>query len=126
MKLLFWLWVILSIALIALATDRLYGESTKHISNGLGVPEYTSNPWSYILALPLDGEVLDGKYTNVRISPYGTPELFDQSLLFCGDVTENLTGKEGPMVFVYRTQASRVYQGVACYELKAIFEVPTK
>jgi len=118
--------VILSIALIALAVDKLHAEPTKHIENGIGVPEYTSNPWSYILALPLDGEVLDGKYTNVRVSPFGAPMLYDENLLLCGDVSETFNGKMGTLVFVYRTQASRVYQGVACHELKSIFEVPTK
>jgi hypothetical protein len=123
MKLVFWLWIILSIALIALATDRLYGEPAKRIPNGLGAPEYTSNSYSYLVALPIGGEILDGKFTNIRFSPYGAPILFDYSLLFCGDVSDKFTGKQGVLAITYETRAHAMYRGVACRELLGVFEV---
>lgn len=100
--------------------------TTSDRPNSLGVPQIVLNPYTYILALPIDGQILEGKYTNIRFWPYGTPSLFDQSVLFCGDVTESFKGKAGPVVVTYRTQASRVYQGVACHDLLSVFEVPAK
>lgn len=102
-----------------------HAETTKARPNSLGVPQFIANQYSYLLALPLDGQVLDGKYTNIRFWPYGTPALFDESILFCGNTTEAFD-KAGPVVVTYRTQASRVYQGVACHDLLSVFEVPAK
>ena len=103
-----------------------HAETAKARPNSLGVPQFITNQYSYLLALPLDGQVLDGKYTNIRFWPYGTPSLFDQSVLFCGDVTEVFKGKAGPVVVTYRAQASRAYRGVPCHDLLSVFEVNTK
>lgn len=84
------------------------------------------NPYTYRLALPIDGQILDGKYTNIRFWPYGAPEFFDESILFCGDVTPLFNGKRGPVVVVFRAQSSRLYKGIACHALLNVFEVPTK
>lgn len=103
-----------------------FAEPTKMIENSLGVNEVYINPYSYILALPIDGEVIDGKYTNIRVAPYGTPELFDVSILFCEDVTPIFADKEGPVVIVYETRAHAMHKGIPCKTIKAVFEVPTK
>jgi hypothetical protein len=99
-----------------------HAETTKARPNSLGVPQYIINPYTYLLGLPVDGQILEGKYTNIRFWPYGTPSLFDQSVLFCGDVASQFT-KTGPVVVTYRTQASQMYKGIACHDLKSVFEV---
>ena len=100
-----------------------HAETTKARPNSLGVPEIVTNPYTYILGLPIDGQVLEGKYTNIRLWPYGAPALYDVSILFCGDVTYSFH-KKGVLVVTYRIQASHMYKGIACHELLGVFEVP--
>ena len=126
MKLVFWLWVILTIALIALATDRLHGTTTPNRANSLGVSETYLNPYTYMLGLPIAGQVIDEKFTNIRFLPFGTPQIYDESILFCGDVTELFDGKRGVLAVAYETRAHAMYHAVACHELLGVFEVPAK
>lgn len=84
------------------------------------------NPYMYLLALPIDGQILEGRYTNIRFWPYGTPTTYDESIMFCGDVTLVFNGKVGVVVIAYRAQGSRMYKGLACHELLNVFEVPHK
>ena len=100
-----------------------HAETTKARPNSLGVPEIVTNPYTYILGLPIDGQVLEGKYTNIRLWPYGAPALYDVSILFCGDVTYSFH-KKGVLVVTYRIQASHTYKGIACHDLLGVFEVP--
>ena len=91
--------------------------------NGLGVSETYSNPNTYLLALPVDGQIFEGRFTNIRFKPYATSDLFDETVLFCGDVTEMFAGKTGTVIITYRTQASGKFQGVGCHTLIGVFEV---
>ena len=91
--------------------------------NSVGAPTQIYNSYSYLIALPIDGQILDGKYTNIRFSPYAAPDLYDISILFCGNVTPMLDGKKGVLAITYRTQASRAYQGIGCHELLSVFQV---
>jgi len=119
--------IILSTAIfLAMLAAIAHGSTRDNRPNTLGAPQVVNNSWSYLLALPIDGQILEGKYTNIRFSPYAAPDMFDQSILFCGDVTYEFNGKTGVVVVVYRTQASRMYKGAACHELLSVFEVPTK
>lgn len=115
------LWVIAAL-LIAIG----HSSTTGNRPNSLGISETMQNPYTYLLALPINGQILDGQYTNIRFQPYGAPALYDESLLFCGDVTDQFDGKHGPVVVTYRKQATRLYKGVACRDLLSVFEVPTK
>jgi len=99
---------------------------TKDRPNSIGADVIYTNPYSYRLVLPIDGQVWEGKYTSIRFWPYGTPELYDESLLFCGDVSSTFNGRKGVLVLTFRTQASHLYKGVACHELISVFEVPTE
>ena len=114
----------LILAAVMIATG--HASTTRGRSNTLGAPEVVYNSWAYLLALPIDGQILEGKYTNIRFAPYAAPDLYDESVLFCGDVTYEFSGKAGPVVIVYRMQASRMFKGTACHELLSVFEVPTK
>jgi hypothetical protein len=114
----------LIIAAVLIATG--HASTTKARPNSLGVLETYQNPNQYLLALPVDGQILEGQYTNIRFQPFATAALYDETLLFCGNVAYMFDGKRGPVVVTYRKQASRLYKGVACHDLIAVFEVPTK
>lgn len=100
--------------------------TTGNRPNSIGADKIYVNPYSYHLALPIDGQVLEGKYTNIRFWPYGTPDLYDESVLFCGDVESEFNGRKGVLVITFRTQASHLYRGVPCHELINVFEVTAK
>ena len=100
-----------------------HAETTKARPNSLGVPEIVTNPYTYMIGLPLDGQVLEGKATNIRVQPLGAPLLYDVDILFCGDVSSAFQDKHGVLAIAYRMQASRMYQGVPCNELKSVFEL---
>ena len=68
----------LILAAVLIATG--HASPTKARPNTLGVSEVYTNPFTYLLALPLDGQVLEGKYTNIRLAPYA-----DSRLLRCVD-----------------------------------------
>lgn len=117
-------WIIILAALaFALAVGRAFGHVEAQRPNSLGVTETYQNPNTYLLALPVDGKILDGRFTNIRFQPYNAAALFDASLLFCGDVTEQFDGKRGPVVVTYLTRASGMYQGIGCHELVSVFTV---
>jgi len=61
--------------------------------------------------------------TNIRLQPFGTPQLYDESLLLCGDVSDQFAGKKGVLVLAYERQAHRMYRDVGCHELRGVFEV---
>ncbi len=113
----------LVLAAFLIATGRA---ETTNLPNSIGAPEVYTNPYRYLLALPIEGQVLEGKYTNVRFAPYATPELYDETVLFCGDVAGEFDGKSGPMVVTYRVQASHMYKGIGCHQLLSVFEVSVK
>lgn len=109
---------------VMIATGR--AETTQKQRDPLENFEIQVNPYTYLLALPIEGQILDDKYTNIRFWPYGAPELFDETVLFCGDVTPAFDGKHGPLIITYRIQGSKLYKGLACHELLSVFEVNTK
>lgn len=114
----------LVLAAVLIATG--HATTTNNRPNTLGASQIYTNPYTYLLALPIDGQILEGKYTNIRFQPYATANLYDESVLFCGDVADMFNGKHGPVVVTYRTQASRLYKGSACHALLSVFEVTVK
>jgi hypothetical protein len=94
----------------------------KERPNSLGAPQFFDNPYTYLFGLPIEGKYVDGNL-NLRVQPYATAELFDVSVLFCGDVAVAFEGRKGPLVITYRTQAGRMVQGIGCHELVSVFEV---
>ena len=109
------------LAVLAMLITITHASTTKALPNSLGVPEYTYNPNTYLLALPREGQQLEGGY-NIRFWPFGTPELYDESVLFCS-IEDKFEGKTGVLIVVYETRAHRVYQGIGCHELRGVFEV---
>jgi hypothetical protein len=120
--------VVLGVTLgFALAFAWVYaqGSTTSPRPNALGLEQTYENHYSYLIGLPRDGQVLDGKYTNIRWWPLGAPELFDQSILFCGDVTEKFEGKQGVLAIAYETRGYTTYRGLACHKLLGVSELRT-
>jgi hypothetical protein len=117
-------WIIIAVVFIfGLLVARAFAETTKKIENSLGVSEIYQGRYSYLVALPKDGQILDGKFTNIRFSPWGEPDLYDVSVLFCGDVTEQFQGKQGVLAIAYETRAHAMYKSVACHELLGVSEL---
>ena len=114
------------LVLIAVLIATGHASTTQPRPNAIGAPNQMYNPFSYLIALPIDGQILEGKYTNIRFAPYAAPNLYDETLLFCGDVTGMFDGKQGVVAITYRTQASRAYRGIGCHELLSIFQIETK
>lgn len=118
--------IIVTAIIFAFAVARAFGSIPQPRPNSLGVHELYSNPNTYLVATPVEGRILDGRFTNIRFQPYAAPLLFDESILFCGDVTEKFDGMIGSLAVTFRTQASGRYQGVGCHELVSVFEVKGK
>ena len=114
------------LVIVAVLIATGHASTTQPRPNTLGAPNQMYNPFSYLIALPIDGQILEGKYTNIRFAPYAAPNLYDETLLFCGDVTGMFDGKQGVVAITYRTQASRAYRGIGCHELLSIFQIETK
>jgi len=96
--------------------------------NSLGISESYQNSNEYLFAQPIDGQILEYEEdhaTNVRFSPYNTPALYDESVLFCGMVADFFQGKTGPLVVTYDKIAHRRFNGVACHDLRSVFQVTT-
>jgi hypothetical protein len=115
----------LMIAAVLIATGHT-STTSDHRGSSIGELEVYQNPNTYLVALPIDGQILEGKYTNIRFWPYATESLYDESVLFCEDVTPAFEGKSGVLVVTYRTRASRMYKGLACHGLVSVFEVKSK
>lgn len=111
----------LVIAAVLIGTG--HAETSRPRPNSLGVSEVYQNQFSYIIALPIDGQIIDGKFTNVRLWPVGTPELYDTTLLFCGDVTDKFEGKKGVLALTYETRAHAMHKSIGCHELLMVNEV---
>ena len=120
-----WFFIIFALLfMLGVAVSIAHGSTTPAPRpNGLGVSETYSNPNTYLLAMPIDGQILDGRFTNIRFAPFATPDLYDETVLFCTDVTPLFAGKSGTVIVVYRTQASGKYRGVGCHELLGVYEV---
>lgn len=115
--------VVLGMAL-AVACVFAHGSTTKLRPNSLGVEQTYTNPNVYLFAVPIDGQVIEEHFTSIRFQPYGTMELYDESVLFCGDVTAVFSSKSGPMVVTYERVAHHMFRGVACHDIVgAVFEV---
>ena len=109
-------------AVVVALVFEAYGTPSRPKAGERVVDETYQNPQTYLLALPVDGKILDGRFTNIRFQPYGTALLYDQSILFCGDVADEFV-TSGVIVVAYKTQASGRYQGIGCHELTGVFEL---
>jgi hypothetical protein len=115
-------WLALIVFVIVMNTKPGCSEVTKNRPNSLGADQIYENHNAYLFAVPIAGSVMDGA-TSIRFQPYNTMSLYEESVLFCGDVTEKFENKEGPMVITYDRVAHRKFRGIACHDLVSVFEV---
>lgn len=108
---------------------KAHARTTSMQPNATGALVYTENPFTYVVGEIIGGDVVvsgNDIAISVRLHPYGTYMLFDQSVLFCGresalfllDGTNRL--KPGWLAFTYRRAASRTVEGVGCHTLMAV------
>ena len=118
-------WVLLILAgLFALGVCTMLAHGTTHPRpNSLGVGQFYTNTNAYIFGLPIAGHTLEGGVTAIRFQPYNTTLIYDESVLFCGDVTAQFIGKTGTVVVTYDRIGHHMYRGVACHDLISVFEV---
>ncbi len=121
--------------LLAILIIILFWASSGHCTtsgnnrpNSLGIEQYYTNPNEYLFAVPIDGTLLhnekDQRFTSIRFQPFNTMSLYDETVLFCGDVLGDFTSKKGPLVITYDRIAHKALKGIGCHELDAVFEVP--
>jgi hypothetical protein len=122
MKVAAWVFIVL-LVLFTLFFGVIFAHGSTHPRpNSVGVNQFYENNNSYMFALPIAGTVMDGA-TSIRFQPYNTMSLYEESVLFCGDVSNSFRGKSGPIVVTYDRVAHRMYRGVACHDIVSVFEV---
>ena len=103
-------------------------ETAKNRQNSLDVNEVYTNPNTYLFGAIVDGAIIRGDrdgefYTSIRVQPYHTAALYDENVLFCGNVGDEFNGKSRVVVLTYETRAHTLFKGIACHELTSVFEV---
>ncbi len=116
---------------VAAISEPSHKENRK---NSLGVEQFYTNPNVYLFGIIACGSndncsILKDdkgrKYTNLKFQPYATMAMYEEAVLFCGDVSEEFNGKRGALVVTYRRQATLNYRGIGCHDLDSVFEVPS-
>src|SRR5208282_4343833 len=100
--------------------------------NSLGIGEYYTNPNIYMFGVMACGggacavmqDEKGRKYTNLNFQPYNTMSLYQEVVLFCGDVSGDFGGKSGALVVTYGRVAHGSLRGIGCHELDSVFVVP--
>ena len=110
-------------AVVVALVFEAHGSPSRPKTGEPGIGETYQNPQTYLLALPVDGKILDGRFTNIRFQPYGAALFDEPSILFCGNVADEFVRTAGVIVVAYKTQASGRYQGIGCHELTGVFEL---
>jgi hypothetical protein len=120
---------LLAFALLAfvLVTSVFAATTTSKTPNSISGKVYV-NPYVYLYGRVIDGAILRGDkddefYTTIRIQPAGTPLLYDESILFCGNAADFFNSTAGPIVIVYERVAHHVFHGVACHDIRSVNEV---
>jgi hypothetical protein len=120
---------VLVLFMVGFCTSLAHGSTPEpkiNRPNSLGISEIYTNTNEYLFGVPIDGQILESeedRATNVRFQPYNTPALYDESVLFCGQVTDFFQGKTGPLVVTYDRIAHRRFHSIACHDLRSVFEV---
>lgn len=128
----------LSLFVFLLALMVLFFASTAHCTTGkarpnsLGIPEWTTNPNTYLYGAIIGAQVVQiDKQVGIslRVTPAHTFALYSENLLLCGG-NETLDkfpeSLGGPLVITYKTLASRLVGGIPCHELQSVDRVVSK
>ena len=97
-------------------------ETTKpRHDNAFGAIIAYENPYIYNFGAIIDGALIDhGRATSIRFQPYGTFELYNENILFCGNQARPLRTATGPIVLTYKRVAHETVDGIGCHELESI------
>lgn len=126
----FIMWLGLVTVILLALQSAAEGSVTHPRPNSLGLSQVYENPNTYVLALPVEITMLGGgDYTNVRLKPFNTPMLYDESTLFCGDVRASFFDPSGkaytePLAITYDRIGHHMFQSLACHDL--VSAVPVK
>lgn len=105
-----------------------HAATTGKKSNAFGAITPTIDPNVTVVAAVLDGNPhrdADGRLgINLRLHPKYTYGLFDEDIMFCGNVVGMFDEKTAKyQALTYRRQASRLIDGVPCHQLIAVDDV---
>jgi hypothetical protein len=124
-------WFIILAALFLCLAGLMIGTghaSTTSRTNAFGAQTITSDPNVTLVASLLGGEVhkdSDGRLGyNLRLHPKYTFGLYDESIMFCGDIRGQMDGKQTTFqAYTYRRAASRLIDGIPCHALVGVDDV---
>lgn len=119
--------VVLFLVLALMATclaPLAHSAATKPRPNSLGLSQSYQNPMVYMFGTIEHYDMLSNA-TVVNFKPFGASLLDTESILFCGNLSRDLTGADNTTlyIFTYRQQTSRTYHGIGCHDVFHIFQI---
>lgn len=118
---------ILLLCLAGLFIGTGHAATTSHKSNAVGFVQYETNPMTYkVGSVSVSG--VPGNGIVFRLQPLGTFGLFTEDILICDRdaIAPLFENKHNPLVLTYKTQASRMIDGVGCHQLMRVDEMKTQ
>src|ERR1039458_6581246 len=122
-KMCFWGGIITGVLLLASAAHATTKpQKTCWLPEGC-VVQYQTNPFTSKAGTVAVSGLVDDAVV-LRIQPLATYSLFTEDILLCNreKVEQLFTNKRNPVLLTYKTQASRIVQGVGCHELVRVDE----
>ena len=109
---------------IALLSVMCWAKTTKPQTNALGAVVPQDNPFTYKVGKVIGVGTPDNAVV-LRVQPLATYSLYTEDILFCDrkKVVSMFVGKRNPFILTYKTQASRLVQGVGCHYLVRVDEM---
>lgn len=126
-----WL-IVFGVLILILGALAASGKCTEtELERPIGDLVPTINNNVYIFGTLVGGTVMKdpvtGKWaTGIRLQPVGTPLVYEESVLLCGDRVEDFKGMQGVIVVTYRRTAHERFQEIACHSLVSVSEVVIK
>lgn len=122
--------IVLFFILLLLGTCAMplaHGSVARPRPNSLGLSQSYQNPYVYMFGTIDHADILSN-VTVVYFKPFGASLLDTESVLFCGDLSQELTGGDNTTfyVFTYRLQTRRLYHGVGCHEVYRVLQLGVK
>jgi len=96
--------------------EKPLGDIVEHINNNVYI--FGSLVGGTIMKDPVSGKWATG----IRLQPVGTPLVYEESVLLCGDRVDDFAGMKGVIIVTYRRTAHERFQEVACHDLVNVTE----
>ena len=126
-KVFFWGTIITGAMLLASythgSTHSKKSDTTCWLPEGC-VTQYQENPYTYKVGKVIGVGTPDNAVV-LHVQPLATYSLYTEDILFCDrkKVVSMFVGKRNPFILTYKTQASRLVQGVGCHYLVRVDEM---